>query len=108
LAEKQEKLELESDGLGRWSNDSGTIPELDGAIDIDISATPFTNTCPSAAWGWARGKRQKYQLSISPSPILIFLSIVRDTRALFQANFTASNLWTAISFERSRLTNMGW
>jgi hypothetical protein len=44
--EKRERLRLESDGLGRWSNNSIAIAELNGAIDIDITATPFTNTLP--------------------------------------------------------------
>jgi len=44
--EKKERLRLESDGLGRWSNNSIAIAELNGAIDIDITATPFTNALP--------------------------------------------------------------
>jgi hypothetical protein len=46
LIGKKEKLELESDGSGTWSDTSGVIERLSGAIDIDISATPFTNTLP--------------------------------------------------------------
>ena len=46
IKQKREKLELESDGFGRWSNKSGPLLELKGAIDIDISATPFTNMLP--------------------------------------------------------------
>ncbi len=46
LHEKKTKLELISDGLGNWSNGSGAIPKLKGAIDADISVTPFTNTLP--------------------------------------------------------------
>jgi hypothetical protein len=46
LVDTEKKLTLESDGLGRWSGDSGVIEKLNGAIDIDISATPFTNTLP--------------------------------------------------------------
>lgn len=42
----KQKIKLESDGHGNWSNDSGIIEKLHGAIDIDISATPFTNTLP--------------------------------------------------------------
>jgi hypothetical protein len=45
-AERKKKIGLESDGLGRWSNNSIAIAELSGAIDIDITATPFTNTLP--------------------------------------------------------------
>jgi hypothetical protein len=46
LTEQKKKLGLQSDGLGRWSNDSMAIVELNGAIDVDITATPFTNTLP--------------------------------------------------------------
>jgi hypothetical protein len=40
-------LILKSDGKGNWERSSGeTLPEYEGAIDIDISITPFTNTLP--------------------------------------------------------------
>ncbi len=40
-------LKLSSEGKGDWRDGDGTrIAALDGAIDIDISATPFTNTLP--------------------------------------------------------------
>ncbi|RJP16036.1 MAG: hypothetical protein C4520_18635 [Candidatus Abyssobacteria bacterium SURF_5] len=46
LIEQNEKLRLESDGFGRWSHDPDVGAEINGAVDIDISATPFTNTLP--------------------------------------------------------------
>ena len=40
-------LHLNSDGEGNWSDASGqSIPELEGCTDVDLSATPFTNTLP--------------------------------------------------------------
>jgi uncharacterized protein len=40
-------LELAGDGSGNWTDGSGVAqPQLRGAIDIDISVTPFTNTLP--------------------------------------------------------------
>lgn len=40
-------LELASDGVGNWGDGSvAAMPQLEGAIDIDISITPFTNTLP--------------------------------------------------------------
>ncbi len=40
-------LELASDGAGNWIDGAGApMPQLAGAIDIDISITPFTNTLP--------------------------------------------------------------
>jgi len=38
---------LTTDGDGSWRDGDGArLPRLDGCIDIDISATPFTNTLP--------------------------------------------------------------
>src|SRR5947209_854617 len=40
-------LHITSDGEGHWQADHGTpLPQLDGCLDVDISATPFTNTLP--------------------------------------------------------------
>ena len=40
-------IDLTSDGAGRWRNSTGmALPDLDGAIDVDLSITPFTNTLP--------------------------------------------------------------
>ena len=40
-------LALRSDGHGNWRNEDGTeLPELRECIDVDIMATPFTNTLP--------------------------------------------------------------
>jgi len=41
------RLDLMSDGAGHWFGDSGApLPGLVGCFDVDISATPFTNTLP--------------------------------------------------------------
>jgi uncharacterized protein len=41
------KIEIAGDGKGHWSGASGKpLPKLAGAIDIDLSVTPFTNTLP--------------------------------------------------------------
>jgi len=43
----RDSLHLRSDGKGNWSDASGrSIPELEGCSDVDLSATPFTNTLP--------------------------------------------------------------
>ena len=51
-------LALASNGMGRWTDGSGDhVPALDGCLDVDLSATPFTNTLPirrlALAPGWA-------------------------------------------------------
>jgi hypothetical protein len=41
------RVELASDGAGHWRDGTGAPqPHLDGAIDVDLPITPFTNTLP--------------------------------------------------------------
>jgi uncharacterized protein len=41
------RISLTSDGEGRWATAAGErLGQLDGCLDVDISATPFTNTLP--------------------------------------------------------------
>jgi uncharacterized protein len=50
------RFELVSDGAGAWRNDAGVpIPELTGALDVDLPVTPFTNTLPIRRLGLAVG-----------------------------------------------------
>jgi hypothetical protein len=43
----RQSLSLVSDGAGNWRYGSGEpLPELVGALDVDLTATPFTNTLP--------------------------------------------------------------
>jgi uncharacterized protein len=37
-------LVLSTDGTGQWWNNDSLVSELEGCIDVDLSATPFTNT----------------------------------------------------------------
>jgi hypothetical protein len=37
-------LLLEADGEGNWLRDGTPFPEFQGCLDVDIAATPFTNT----------------------------------------------------------------
>lgn len=40
-------LTLRADGTGSWDNGAGApLPALAGCLDLDLSATPFTNTLP--------------------------------------------------------------
>jgi hypothetical protein len=57
LDENQQSLRFMSDGHGNWSDDSGNpVPELKGCFDVDITATPFTNTLPIRRLGLMPGE----------------------------------------------------
>ncbi len=40
------RLRLASDGAGAWTRDGQPAPDLAGAVDVDLSGTPATNTLP--------------------------------------------------------------
>jgi hypothetical protein len=46
-----------ADGAGNWTDAEGLpLPHLAGAIDVDITATPFTNTLPIRRYGLEIGE----------------------------------------------------
>lgn len=50
-------IDLKSDGAGRWWEGTGLArPDLEGAIDVDLSVTPFTNTLPIRRLDLAEGQ----------------------------------------------------
>ncbi|WP_323121175.1 putative glycolipid-binding domain-containing protein [Burkholderia alba] len=64
-------LELHGDGEGRWRDGAGApLPQLDGCIDIDIAATPYTNTLPIRRLGLARGERRPIDVVYVSTPDL--------------------------------------
>lgn len=47
LGRESESITLRADGEGKWTDGQGEeISTLNGCIDVDISATPFSNTLP--------------------------------------------------------------
>lgn len=47
---------LTGDGAGNWHDGASKLPALNGAIDVDITCTPFTNTLPIRRLGLATGQ----------------------------------------------------
>jgi hypothetical protein len=65
-------LELLADGEGHWQRRGGEpMPELEGCIDIDISATPFTNTLPIRRLGLEPGESEELTVTYIRVPELL-------------------------------------
>jgi uncharacterized protein len=65
-------LELLADGEGRWMRRSGeSVPELEVCIDVDISATPFTNTLPIRRLGLEPGESVELSVAYVRVPELL-------------------------------------
>lgn len=64
------RLHLRSDGEGTWTRDGRAEPALDGALDIDLSATPATNTLPIRRLGLAVGAAADIDVAYVDVPAL--------------------------------------
>jgi hypothetical protein len=65
-------LKLLTDGEGQWKRGGGEpVPELDGCIDVDISATPFTNTLPIRRLGLKPGESEELAVTYIRVPELL-------------------------------------
>jgi uncharacterized protein len=54
--EVERRVDLQADGAGRWADGAGRpLAGLQGCIDLDIAATPFTNTLPIRRLGLRPG-----------------------------------------------------
>jgi uncharacterized protein len=57
LDENEQTINLTSDGLGNWTDESSTvISKFEGCLDVDISVTPLTNTLPIRRLNLNRGE----------------------------------------------------
>ncbi len=66
-------LVLTSDGNGRWRDGDGAgQAHLAGCIDVDIAATPFTNTLPIRRLGDALHQRTVIRVAYIAIPSLAF------------------------------------
>ncbi|WGS53515.1 putative glycolipid-binding domain-containing protein [Paraburkholderia sp. D15] len=65
------ELELHGDGQGHWRDGHGReLSALDGCIDIDIAATPYTNTLPIRRLQLAEGQREPISVAYISTPDL--------------------------------------
>jgi len=65
------RLELHADGAGHWQDGQGvSIPALAGCIDIDLTASCFTNSLPIRRLGAALAIRQEIDVAWVHLPAL--------------------------------------
>jgi hypothetical protein len=105
-------LELLADGEGHWQRRGGEpLPELDGCIDVDISATPFTNTLPIRRLGLEPGESEELVVTYVRVPELLVGQRGSATvvwRRKWTAGSTAWRRCRAGSQPSYRSTQTGW
>lgn len=92
-------LHLESDGQGHWRENGKEQPLLQGCLDVDIQATPVTNTLPIRRIGWKAGESLDIRLCYIAVPDLTVSAVDQrytalDPKSLFrfeslESGFTA-------------------
>lgn len=85
-------LILKHDGKGRWERSTGDeLPAFNGCIDIDIGATPFTNTLPIRRTRLEPNKPKRFRMAWIPLDTLIpfvdqqIYTRLDDSRVHYQA-----------------------
>lgn len=69
--EKTVHRKMSADGAGNWLDESGKpLDALAGCIDVDIMATPFTNTLPIRRLGLAVGESKEIAVAYIKIPDL--------------------------------------
>jgi hypothetical protein len=63
-------LHLESDGQGTWTVNREPAPVLNGCLDLDIEATPFTNTLALRRLGLEAEESAELRVAYVPVPTL--------------------------------------
>lgn len=57
------ELQLTASGKGQWFDQDGKLLDtLTGAIDVDISATPFSNSLPINRKSWQEGETREFEM----------------------------------------------
>ncbi|MGI2327957.1 putative glycolipid-binding domain-containing protein [Planococcus sp. YIM B11945] len=65
------KLQLTSTGTGNWFDEHGNqLDKLTGSIDVDLSATPFSNTFPINRSDWKTGQTREFDMAYIFVPLL--------------------------------------
>jgi hypothetical protein len=71
LDSDQPAVELVAGGDGGWATRGGdAVPELEGCVDVDISATAFTNTLPIRRLGLGPGESAELAVAYVAVPDL--------------------------------------
>jgi len=71
LSDERPPIQLRTDGAGQWATAQGDeLPALAGCIDVDFTASPFTNTLPIRRLGLEVGQSARLRVAYILVPAL--------------------------------------
>ncbi len=87
-----------SDGRGRWRTEQGEeIAALAGCIDLDISATPFTNTLPIRRLALEPGETREVRIAYVHAPNLALGPTTQRYTCRAAGHYTYENAQTGFA-----------
>lgn len=97
------RVDLRSDGQGVWTHPDGeVVRSLAGCLDVDISATPFTNTLPIRRLQLASGESRDIDVVYVSVPSLQYSVLTqrytcleRDTRYRYESLVEGMSVFSA-------------
>lgn len=93
-------LRVLADGVGCWRGaDGAKIPHLAGCIDIDIAATPFTNTLPIRRLKLDIGASATIKVAYVSLPTLTIQPVEQRYTRLAESQYLYEGLSTSFSAE---------
>ena len=98
-ADGLDRLTLGVDALGAWTLDDRPWPELEGCQDVDISATPLTNTLVVRRAGLAVGEERTVDVAWVDVPSLAVARVAQTYRRESEDRWTyADPLYGSFAF----------
>ena len=98
--DKQSELELHRDGKGNWFNQDGeALDNLQGCIDIDISATPFSNSLPINRMEWTSNQKESFHMVYIDIPSLEYRKVPQSYQYLREEDGLRYFLYRCYDYE---------
>ncbi|WZY00561.1 putative glycolipid-binding domain-containing protein [Bacillus sp. FSL W7-1360] len=106
--DRSKQLVLKSNGEGKWFHDEGQeIKSLRGAIDVDISITPFSNSLPIRRLTWEKNQCREFQMVYIAVPHLEIQKVtqhyeyVREEKGLRYFRYQCRSYETMITVDEA-------
>lgn len=98
--DNQFDLELHTDGKGNWYNRDGeSLESLKGCIDIDISATPFSNSMPINRIEWTCNQKESFHMVYIAVPSLEYKKVPQSYQFLREEDGLRYFLYRCYDYE---------
>jgi len=92
------EVRLLANGNGRWFDVQGRpLDLLEGCIDVDVMATPFTNTLPLKRIGLSVGESREIDVAYVEIPSLSLRRVAQRYTCLAQDNDTGRYLYESLN-----------